>query len=172
LNSIKWNTGPLREVFVLDSAVFHSENGLWGQICHRHAGVWFKTEDSLQPVCEPANFVIEGKSDLSLPWDWKEGHSAWPLSELMSDSSCLSECKRHLFHFAISIWPHKDHGMMSGFFTSILCTQQANSKQINKQIKLVHMLEVCLSRWQPVSSGCSYTMQKFFMYGTLQKALH
>lgn len=35
LNSIKWNTGLLREVFVRNSAVLCSENGLWGQICHR-----------------------------------------------------------------------------------------------------------------------------------------
>lgn len=42
-----------------------SENGLWGQSCHRHAGVWFEREDALQPVCEPAHFVIEGESDLS-----------------------------------------------------------------------------------------------------------
>lgn len=54
-------------MFVLDSAVFCSENGLWGQICHRHADVWFKTEDSLQPVCELANIVIEGEPDLSPP---------------------------------------------------------------------------------------------------------
>lgn len=58
-----------REVFVWSSAAVCSENGLWGQICHRHAGVWLEMEDSLQPVCEPGNSVIEVEPGVStLVW--------------------------------------------------------------------------------------------------------
>ena len=90
-------------MFVLDSAVLCSENGLWGQICHRHTGVWFETEDSLQPVCEPANSVIEAEPDLSTPGSC----SAWPLCELTSDSlSPLLHSGSAPSTLASSTWPH------------------------------------------------------------------
>lgn len=62
-------------MFVLDSAALCSDNGLWGPICHRQAGVWFETEDSFQHV-EAASFVIEGEPDWSTSVLCGEGHSA------------------------------------------------------------------------------------------------
>lgn len=88
-------------MFVLDSAALCSDNGPWGQICHRRAGVWFEMEDSLQPVCEPADSVIEGEPDLSTPGICAEGHSAWPLGELIA-AVCLPSCVQEVL---VSSWP-------------------------------------------------------------------
>lgn len=79
-------------------------NGPWGQICHRHSGIWFETEDSLQPLCEPSSFVIEGEPDLSTLGSWRRPHSLAFEWDYHGQCGCLPEYST-CFILAPSIWP-------------------------------------------------------------------
>ena len=119
------------------------ENGLWGQICHRQAGVWLEMEHSLQPGCEPANFVIEGEHDLSTPGLCGEGHSAWPLYELIIDGvSAVLQTGPACLILASSIWLHGGAmGCCQG--PPHLC----NDKLVTNQSSSSQKLAACLSKW-------------------------
>lgn len=146
-----------------------SENGLWGQICHRHAGVWFETEDSLPSVCEPANSIIEDEPDLSTPGLCGEGRSAWPLCELISDSlSTPLHSGSVPSILAPPVWPHGGPWDDVRVPTSCAVTKKERSKT------QVHRGSLLISPSGLLHPETVPTMQKFFIHlgVKLQKVIH